>query len=265
MGSDDAYLLGVLSSGIHVTWALAAGGRLGVGNDPRYNNSVCFESFPFPDPMPAQKGRIREMGERLDGLRKERQALYPELTLTGMYNVLEALRQGRELTAKERDIHDKGLAGLLRQLHDELDAAVAEAYGWPADLAEEDILARLVALNAARAAEEEQGLVRWLRPEYQARKAAPPTQRKLDIAGQAAPRAKKARKAARERLAWPPTLAEQMRTVRLVLASSAAPATAEDVAWRFRNAPRAKLADMLQALANLGFAQITEEGRYRAA
>ena len=41
---------GVLSSRIHVTWALAAGGRLGVGNDPRYNKTVCFETFPFPVP-----------------------------------------------------------------------------------------------------------------------------------------------------------------------------------------------------------------------
>ena len=56
---------------------------------------------------------------------------------------------------------------MLRQLHDELDAAVADAYGWPADLPDEEILARLVALNAERAAEEAAGPVRWLRPEYQ--------------------------------------------------------------------------------------------------
>ena len=43
---------------------------------------------------------------------------------------------------------------VLRQLHDEIDAAVFEAYGWPATLTDEEILARLVALNAERAAEE---------------------------------------------------------------------------------------------------------------
>ena len=189
--------------------------------------------------------------------------MHPELTLTGMYNVLEALRAGRELSDRERDIHDKGLVGLLRQVHDELDAAVAEAYGWPGDLGEEEILTRLVELNAARAAEEEQGLIRWLRPEYQARKAVPPKQGKLDVKGKPAP--KKARKPARERLSWPSALAEQMQTVRLVLATIGTAATAEDVAWRFRNAPRAKLNEMLQALANLGFARITEDGRYLAA
>jgi len=52
-------------------------------------------------------------------------------------------------------------------LHDQIDALVAEAYGWPADLSDDEILARLVALNAERAAEEKRGLVRWLRPDYQ--------------------------------------------------------------------------------------------------
>src|SRR5690606_29859399 len=37
--SDDPYVLGVLSSHFHTPWSLAAGSRLGVGNDPRYNNS----------------------------------------------------------------------------------------------------------------------------------------------------------------------------------------------------------------------------------
>lgn len=45
---DDAYHLGVLSSRIHVAWSLAAGGRLGVGSDPRYFKTQCFDPFPFP-------------------------------------------------------------------------------------------------------------------------------------------------------------------------------------------------------------------------
>ncbi|HBS32590.1 MAG TPA: SAM-dependent methyltransferase, partial [Parvularcula sp.] len=62
---DDAAYLAILSSRIHVTWALAAGGRLGVGNDPRYNKTVCFDPFPFPDPPPALKEKLRALGERL--------------------------------------------------------------------------------------------------------------------------------------------------------------------------------------------------------
>ena len=83
----------------------------------------------------------------------------------------------RALTQSEKIIHEQGLVSVLRQLHDDLDAAVFDAYGWPAPsiakhsgcaLTDEEILERLVALNAERAAEEAQGLIRWLRPEYQA-------------------------------------------------------------------------------------------------
>src|SRR6185437_15899284 len=127
---DDAHYLGVLSSRIHVAWALAAGGRLGVGNDPRYNKSRCFDPLPFPAATEVQQARIRDLGEQLDAHRKRQQAAHPDLTLTGMYNVLEKLRAGEKLTEKERIIHEHGLVSVLRQLHDELDAAVLDAYGW---------------------------------------------------------------------------------------------------------------------------------------
>ena len=99
-----------------------------------------------------------------------------------MYNVLEKLRAGEALSDKDKKIHDDGLVTILKQIHDELDAAVLEAYGW-GDLAvetqdfktqdarkeefEQALLSRLVALNHERAAEEKRGLIRWLRPEYQ--------------------------------------------------------------------------------------------------
>ncbi|HQV08849.1 MAG TPA: class I SAM-dependent DNA methyltransferase, partial [Thauera sp.] len=189
IATNDATLFGVLSSRLHVTWALAAGSRLGVGNDAVYVKTTCFETFPFPDPTLAQTARIRNLAEQLDAHRKRQQSLHPELTLTGMYNVLEKLRAGDTLTPRERTIHEQGLVSVLRELHDTLDTAVFEAYGW-SDLAaqlvgkpgattplpdkpeaqaaaEEELLRRLVELNAARAAEEARGLVRWLRPDYQ--------------------------------------------------------------------------------------------------
>lgn len=98
---DEPAFLGVLSSRIHVTWALAAGGRLGVGNDPRYNKTRCFDPFPFPECSPAQLFRIRELGEALDTHRKQRQALHSSLTITEMYNVLETLRSGKALSATD--------------------------------------------------------------------------------------------------------------------------------------------------------------------
>ncbi len=75
--------------------------------------------------------------------------------------------EGFDLSSDEKHIFDSALILILKELHDELDAAVAAAYGWPVDLAEDEVLARLVALNKERAAEEAKGFVRWLRPEYQ--------------------------------------------------------------------------------------------------
>lgn len=264
IASADAYHLGVLSSRIHVTWALAAGGTL--EDRPRYNKTRCFETFPFPDPTPEQKERIRDLGERLDGLRKERQALHPKLTLTNMYNVLEAQRAGRELTETERVTNEQGLVTTLRQLHDELDAAVAQAYGWPADLSEAEILARLVALNHERAEEEKNGIVRWLRPEYQCQdKAAPQRQAKLGL--EAAPPKKGRKPAARKaRVApqvWPATLPEQFQAVRSALASLGGNANAEAVARFYTRAPRSRVQSILDTMASQGFIRIGEDGVYR--
>ena len=86
-------------------------------------------------------------------------------------------------------IHEQGLVSVLKQIHDDLDAAVAEAYGWPvrqaqggpADLSVDEILRRLVALNAERADEERRGIVRWLRPEFQNPGGAATTQQTLAL------------------------------------------------------------------------------------
>lgn len=260
IASTDAYHLGILSSRIHVCWALAAGGWLGVGNDPVYNKTACFDAFPFPAATSEQQAHIRDLGEKLDAHRKARQALYPELTMTGMYNVLEALRKGRELTAKEKAIHEHGLVTVLRELHDELDAAVANAYDWPTNLPDEDILACLVALNAERVEEEKQGTIRWLRPEYQAiSKAERKTvQAKLDLDIPAEPATKgKATKAKAEpKITWPTDLLEQTQAVRGVvntLQDVGTTITPDAVAERFIRAPRARVQEILQVLAALGF------------
>lgn len=170
IGLSDGYSLGVLSSRFHVNWALRAGGWLGIGNDPRYSKSRCFDPFPFPAATDAQKAAIGAVAEELDAHRKRVLVGHEHLTLTGLYNVLERLRAGAkldDLNEKERRIFDDGLVLILKELHDKLDAAVAEAYGWAVDLPEEEVLAHLVALNKERVKEEARGKVRWLRPDYQ--------------------------------------------------------------------------------------------------
>ena len=145
VASPDVFLLGILSSRPHVTWSDALGGRLGVGNDPVYNKTRCFDPFPFPAASEPQQARIRDLAEQLDAHRKRQQAAHPDLTLTGMYNVLEKLRSGEPLSVKERSIHEQGLVSVLRQLHDELDLAVLDAYGWS------DLAAQLPGLTMAAA------------------------------------------------------------------------------------------------------------------
>ena len=261
---EDAYFIGILSSKIHVKWALASGGNLGVGNDPVYVKTRCFETFPFPTPTDPQKSHIRDLGERLDAHRKRQQAQHPELTLTDMYNVLEKERAGEALNDKDRRIHEQGLIGLLRQLHDELDAAVAAAYGWPAELPDGEILEKLVQLNAQRAAEEAAGQVRWLRPEYQAPQAGQTgTQGKLleeeetvaIVPGPAWQRA------------WPDQLPGQAAALRDLLAATDQPVEVAALAAAFEGkaSPKRKadIQRLLETMAALGQAEPVGPGHWK--
>jgi hypothetical protein len=256
IGMEDAYGLGILSSNIHVKWALATGGLL--GPTPRYNKTRCFETFPFPPANEAQKVVIRDLAERLDAHRKRQQSLHPKLTMTGIYNVLEKLRAEEPLDEKEREIHQDGLVGILREIHDDLDAAVARAYGWPADLPEADILQRLVDLNAERAAEEARGLVRWLRPEYQApNEVATAVQSKMDLGD--APTV-----VITEKHKWPATLPERATALRELLSVADGDLSLASVATAFNpKLDKKKLAEaesLLDTLVALGQAERGSEG-----
>ena len=145
-GVEKPELLCVLSSRIHSSWALASGATL--EDRPVYNKSKCFECFPFPelaspvhDADALDSGvrrndevglarKLAQLGEQLDAHRKRQQAAHAELTLTGMYNVLEKLKSGEALNAKEKLIHEQGLVSVLKSLHDEIDLSVLDAYGW---------------------------------------------------------------------------------------------------------------------------------------
>jgi hypothetical protein len=307
IASDDGAVLATLSSVVHTTWALAAGSRLGIGNDPVYNKSTCFECFPFPDWHAIDKfgsdivsrgeevpsDRVRRLGEHLDAHRKRQQAVHPGLTLTGMYNVLETLRSGETLTPKERVIHEQGLVSVLRQIHDELDAAVLDAYGWadllpalrvahgneaPADgqargdakrAFDETVLERLVALNAERAAAEARGEVRWLRPEFQnpAAQRAPAqaefdTAREDDADDEAAVAALAPKPAP-----WPKEPVAQVRAVAEVLTASRRPMTVDDIAARFssRGPWKKRLPALIDMLVAVGRVEPLDDGpRWRA-
>jgi hypothetical protein len=266
---DNAFCLGILSSKVHTCWALAAGGTL--EDRPLYNKSRCFDPFPFPAASPEQQTRIAALAEQLDTHRKRQQAAHPDLTLTGMYNVLAKLRSGEPLTAKDKTIHETGLVAVLRQLHDELDTAVLAAYGW-SDLAPTDtdaLLDRLVALNLERAAEEAASHIRWLRPDFQNPASPNPTvnrknepNSKFPTATQAAPTPPKPT----EKRPWPPSLPEQVAAIALVLVESPLALAESDIAERFtgKGPWKKRLPQLLETLVALGRARMSDDGRFGA-
>ncbi len=131
---DDDYSLGVLHSKFHESWSLIRGTHLGV--TPRYTPTTCFETFPFPRPTEAQReaiGAAAELNRLREGWLNPEGVSAGELrrrTLTNLYNQRPTW---------------------LDNVHARLDVAVADAYGWPADLSDGEILERLLALNLERA------------------------------------------------------------------------------------------------------------------
>jgi len=269
IGSDDAALLAVLSSSVHCWWFQANAGKIGVyALDSVYVKTRVFDTFPFPPcldprlpedhPQAALRGRLRKLGEKLDAFRKERIAAHAFITMTGLYNALEQLRLRaaglvREpMSEAERDFHEAGLISVLAEIHDEIDAAVLEAYGLehlapaligqpgattplpqekPATLAaaEEELLSGLVALNQERQREEQQGRVRWLRPDFQiprlVHKLPEPPDEQLFADVVVAPQDL--------RIKWPKDTAEQLRLVRRLLVATPSPAPDTAIAEAF--------------------------------
>ena len=177
---DDDTTFGVLHSRFHEAWSLRLGTWLGVGNDPRYTPTTTFETFPFPAGLtpniPAKDyaddpraRKIAAAAKRLDDLRRnwlnpsDLVDIVPEITPTAAPGEPprrypdRILPKSPEAAAK---LKTRTLTNLynerprwLADAHDALDRAVAAAYGWPQDIAIDDALQRLLALNLERAAE----------------------------------------------------------------------------------------------------------------
>ncbi len=175
---DDDSTFGILHSRFHEAWSLRLGTWLGVGNDPRYTPTTTFETFPFPAGLtpniPAadyaddpRAHCIARAAKKLDDLRRawlnppDLVDIVPEVTPTAAPG--EAPRRYPDRIAPKNveaavKLKERTLTNLYNQrprwladAHDALDRAVAVAYGWPEDIATEDALARLLALNLERA------------------------------------------------------------------------------------------------------------------
>ncbi|MDO8500790.1 MAG: hypothetical protein Q7S20_03015 [Gemmatimonadaceae bacterium] len=255
---DNAAILGVLSSKLHETWALSAGATL--EDRPRYTKTLCFDPYCFPVGQPELANRVSAVAERLDAHRKAAIARDERVTMTGMYNVVAKLRSGARLTPKERAIHEIAACGVLRDIHNELDALVAEAYGWPWPMEKEEILERLVALHDERVEEEKRGIIRWLRPDYQIPRFAPAAQQPEST--QPEKEISVAVKGEQPRT-WPATAVEQLSTIGSLVAQRAV--TPDEAMSAFKGARRDLIVRHLETLALMGEITVDAAGRYQAA
>jgi len=174
---DDDTTFGILHSRFHELWSLRLGTSL--EDRPRYTPSTTFETFPFPEgltpniPAADYAGdpraiAIAEAAKELNRLREnwlnpaDLVVIEPEVVPTAAPGEAPVKYPDRILPRDEaaaKELKKRTLTNLynerpawLDMAHKRLDAAVAAAYGWPADLSDEDILASLFALNQERAA-----------------------------------------------------------------------------------------------------------------
>ena len=162
---DDDTTFGILHSRFHEIWSLRRGTWLGKGNDPRYTPTTTFETFPFPEGLtpsiPAadyadnpHAVAIAEAARRLVELRDrwlnppewvewvdEPVPSYPKRPVPRNEDVAKELKK-RTLT----NLYNTR-PQWLADAHASLDAAVAAAYGWPADISDDDALRELLGLN----------------------------------------------------------------------------------------------------------------------
>jgi len=144
---EDDYFFGVLHSRVHELWALRQGTQL--EDRPRYTPTTCFDTFPFPWPPgtePVDDPRVQAIAAAAKDLVEKRdrwlnpagatEAELKKCTLTNLYNQCPTW---------------------LDLAHRQLDHAVLDAYAWPHDLPDDQILERLLALNLERAAKEAPG------------------------------------------------------------------------------------------------------------
>ena len=114
----DLYLFGLLNSEVHMAWMRMICGRLEMRF--RYSKEVVYNNFPWPNPTDVQREKITQTAQAILDAR----ALYPDSSLADLYDEL-------------------AMPVELRRAHRANDAAVLEAYGFPKDASESEIVARL--------------------------------------------------------------------------------------------------------------------------
>ncbi|MDY2843099.1 MAG: DNA methyltransferase [Treponema sp.] len=115
------YEFGILTSSVHMAWMRVVCGRL--KSDYRYSNDIVYNNFPWPSPDSGQKQKIGRNAQAILDVR----AKYPDCSLADLYDGLTMPLD-------------------LRKAHQENDRAVLQAYGFPQDATESEIVAKLFKL-----------------------------------------------------------------------------------------------------------------------
>lgn len=113
------YHFGILTSFVHMSWMRAVCGRL--KSDYRYSKDIVYNNFPWPTPTDKQRQKIEQTAQAILDARN----LYPDCSLADLYD---------EITMPPE----------LRKAHQQNDRAVVEAYGFPKDIDESTIVAKLL-------------------------------------------------------------------------------------------------------------------------
>lgn len=168
---DDNATFGILHSRFHELWALGMGSSL--EDWPRYTPSTTFETFPFPSGLtpniPAERSASNRHAQAIAAAARqlvEKRDLWlnppdlvervPEVVpgfpdrIIPRNHKAAAIQKTRTLT-NLYNMRGTPEGTWLDNLHRTLDEAVAAAYGWPADLPDDEVLSRLLDLNRARA------------------------------------------------------------------------------------------------------------------
>lgn len=159
---DDDVTFGVLQSRIHTVWATHSGSTL--EDRPAYTPTTSFETFPFPKGLePNRKpseyqnpyaAKIGEAAKKLNELREiwlnpaELVKRTPEV-VAGYPDRIEPAGVAARAELRNRTLTNlyNARPAWLVNAHAELDSAVAAAYGWAADISEDEALKCLLALN----------------------------------------------------------------------------------------------------------------------
>ena len=167
---DDDTTFGILQSRFHEIWSLKLCSWHGVGNDPTYNPTTIFRTFPFPEGLSpniaadeyAADPRSIAIVEATQRLVERRERwLNPPEWVNWIDEPVPGFprRAVARSEAAEKELRKRTMTNLynarpqwLDDAHNAVDAAVAAAYGWAPEIPEDDALQALLELNQARSA-----------------------------------------------------------------------------------------------------------------